>query len=210
MIITIDTFLNLLKLIRSDEIHITESLIIENYILNLINNKMYITGTHINYYFVCHRKLWLFANSIQMEHTSDTVYEGKLIHEITYPQRSAKYEEIAIEGIKIDFYDAKNKVIHEIKKSSKLHHAHIWQLKYYIYVLEQTGIEGVTGILEYPKERKTEEVYLSQTDREKIIDIKDEISLLINSENCPSAINSARCKKCSYFDFCYVSETEEK
>jgi len=171
---------------------------------------MRITGTYINYYFSCHRQLWLFANNIQMEHTSDSVYEGKLIHEATYPQRSSKYEEIEIGGIKIDFYDTKNKVIHEIKKSAKLHEAHVWQLKYYIYVLEQAGIEDVTGILEYPKERNTEEVNLNKLDREKIIEMKDEISLLINSENCPSAINSSRCKKCSYFDFCYVSETEEK
>ena len=48
---------------------------------------MIITGLHIQYYFVCHRKLWLFANGIQMEHTSDLVYEGKLIHETTYPQQ---------------------------------------------------------------------------------------------------------------------------
>jgi len=37
------------------------------------------TGTHFNYYQICRRKLWLFANGISMEHTSDTVYDGKLI-----------------------------------------------------------------------------------------------------------------------------------
>jgi CRISPR-associated exonuclease Cas4 len=45
---------------------------------------MQITGTHFNYYLICHRKLRLFANGIQMEHTSDAVYEGKLIHETSY------------------------------------------------------------------------------------------------------------------------------
>ena len=48
---------------------------------------MKITGTHFNYYQVCKRKLWLFANGITMEHTSDLVYEVKLIHEESYPQR---------------------------------------------------------------------------------------------------------------------------
>ena len=167
---------------------------------------MNITGTHINYYFICHRKLWLFANSIQMEHTSETVYEGKLIHETTYPQRSSKYEEIAIGGIKIDFYDAKNKVIPEIKKSPKLHEAHIWQLKYYIYILEKTGIEGVSGILEYPKERKTEEVYLSTVDIERIKEIESEIEVIINSEKTPAIEIKKRCKNCSYYDFCFVNE----
>jgi len=39
-----------------------------------------------------------------MEHTSDLVYEGKLIHEESYPQRSAKYEEVEIDGIKVATY----------------------------------------------------------------------------------------------------------
>ena len=29
------------------------------------------TGTHFNYYLKCHRKMWLFANGINMEHTSE-------------------------------------------------------------------------------------------------------------------------------------------
>ncbi|MHB1179040.1 MAG: Dna2/Cas4 domain-containing protein [Daejeonella sp.] len=76
---------------------------------------MLLTATDINYYHVCHRKLWLFANGIRMEHTSDVVAEGKLIGETTYPERAEKYTEIEVDGIKIDFYDAKNKVVHEVK-----------------------------------------------------------------------------------------------
>ncbi len=167
---------------------------------------MHITGTHINYYFICHRKLWLFANSIQMEHTSDKVYEGKLIHETTYPQRSSKYEEIQIGGIKIDFYDPKNKIIHEIKKSQKLKEAHVWQLKYYIYTLEKAGVKGVSGILEYPKERKTEEIYLSTIDIEEIKEIEIKIEKITSSEKAPKIIKMARCKSCSYYDFCFANE----
>ena len=164
------------------------------------------TGTHINYYFICKRKLWLFANGIQMEQTSDLVYEGKLIHETTYPQRSGKYEEIQIGGAKVDFYDAKNNVIHEIKKSNKVELAHQWQLKFYIYTFEKAGMSGVSGILEYPKLRKTEEVYLSNIDRERIKEIEIEIREIISSENCPEKIDSKICKRCSYFDFCFANE----
>lgn len=46
------------------------------------------------------------------------VYEGKLVHESSYPQRISKYEEVEIDGVKVDYYDTKNKVIHEIKKLS--------------------------------------------------------------------------------------------
>ncbi len=167
---------------------------------------MQITGTHINYYFSCRRQLWLFANSIQMEHTNDTVYEGKLIHETSYPQRPSKYEELELEGIKIDFYDAKNKVIHEIKKSRKLHKAHVWQVKYYIHILEKNGIDGVSGILEYPKERKIEEVYLSSIDKRKIKEIENDIMNIIASDKVPDVEKKKRCKNCSYYDFCFVSE----
>lgn len=167
---------------------------------------MQITGIHFNYYQICKRKLWLFANGINMEQTSDLVYDGKLIHEKSYPQRSERYEEVEIDGIKIDYYDARNKVIHEIKRSDKVESAHEWQVKYYIYVLEQNGIDGVTGILEYPELRQTTKVNLTDADRQKIKEIEEKITQLISSDDCPPIINAKICKSCSYYDFCYVKE----
>lgn len=164
---------------------------------------MKVTGTHFNYYQVCKRKLWLFANGITMEHTSDLVYEGKLIHEESYPQRSAKYEEVEIDGIKVDYYDTGNKIIHEIKKSDKIERAHEWQLKYYIYIFEQNGMKGVTGILEYPVLRKKDLIYLSDIDREMICEMEHDILQIIESDSCPSLEKKRVCKNCSYLDFCY-------
>jgi CRISPR-associated exonuclease Cas4 len=168
-----------------------------------------ITGTHFNYFQVCHRKLWLFANSLQMEHTSDLVYEGKLIQEESYPQRAGRYEEIEISGIKVDYYDPKNKVIHEVKKSDKVEHAHEWQLKYYIHVLKNNGIEGVSGVLEYPKLRKRMEVFLSEVDEDEIGDMLVEIREIIDTEVCPPLIKKGICRNCSYYDFCYAGDVEE-
>jgi CRISPR-associated exonuclease Cas4 len=176
---------------------------------------MNLTATHINYYFICQRKLWLFANGINMEHTSDTVAEGKLIGETTYPQRPEKYTEIELsspigggwEGAgKIDFYDAKNKVIHEIKRSDKIEAAHEWQVKYYIWLLAQNGIEGVTGILEYPKLRERKEVHLTAADEAYLQTVMAQIKALAADERCPPVINSRICKSCSYYDFCYIGE----
>ena len=56
------------------------------------------TATHINLYHVCHRELWLHANGIRMEHTSDIVYEGKLIGETTYTDRANKNKQVEIDG----------------------------------------------------------------------------------------------------------------
>ena len=168
-----------------------------------------LTGTHFNYYMVCRRKLWLFANGINMEHVSDLVFEGRLVHEDSYPQRPGKYEEIELNGIKVDFYDPKRKVIHEIKKSNKVKTAHEWQLRYYIYVFEQNGIEGVTGVLEYPALRKTQDVVLSDADREQIKEMAVEIQRIISSDDCPSLQKKGICQNCSYFDFCYSGEEDE-
>ena len=68
---------------------------------------MRITATYINLYNICKRELWLHANEIRFENTSDLVYDGKLIHESSYPQRSERYEELEIDGVKIDYYDAR-------------------------------------------------------------------------------------------------------
>ena len=168
-----------------------------------------ITGTQFNYYQICHRKLWLFSNGINMEHTSDLVYEGKLIHETSYPQRSERYTEIELDGIKIDYFDARNKVIHEIKKSDSHEEAHEWQVKYYIYILECNGVEGVTGILEYPKLRETREIILSEPDREEIREIVKNIEKIIASDICPERLKISKCKNCSYFDFCWSGEVNE-
>lgn len=167
---------------------------------------MQLTASHINYFHICHRKLWLFANGINMEHTSEAVAEGKLIGETSYPQRAEKYTEIEIGGSKIDFYDAKNKVIHEIKKSDSVEDAHEWQVKYYIWLLQQNGIEDVTGIIEYPKLHHTAKVMLSIEDRIYLEEVVRQVGNIVANEHCPPRLKSKICKKCSYYDFCYVDE----
>tara|TARA_R110002033_G_scaffold109253_1_gene155348 strand:+ start:8294 stop:8824 length:531 start_codon:yes stop_codon:yes gene_type:complete len=175
---------------------------------------MDIIATHINYYTICHRKLWLFANSIQMEHTSDTVYDGKLLHETSYPQRAEKHSEMELtascNGLtlsgKVDFYDHKNKIIHETKRGKSIEQAHTLQVKFYIWLFELNGIEGVIGGIEYPKLRKTTEVFLSRTDVAFLEETIQEVNTLLRQKKCPETINSKICKKCSYYQLCYIDE----
>ena len=169
---------------------------------------MNLTATHINYSMVCQRKLWLFSNGINMEHTSDTVAEGKLIHDTSYPQRAERYTELEIDGSVIDFYDAKNKIIHEVKKSDRMENAHEWQVKYYIWLLKKNGIDGVTGIIEYPKMRETSKVELTEEDIACLEKTVAEIEQIVGMETCPQRIESKICKSCSYYEFCYVEERD--
>ena len=141
-----------------------------------------------------------------MEQTSQTVAEGKLIGENSYPQRAEKYTELELEGAKIDFYDAKNKIVHEVKKSDKVEHAHVAQVKYYLYLLDKIGITGASGIIEYPKLRETQKVTFDESDKLEIETWIAEIKQIVGDENCPSLLNKSICKQCSYYDFCYTSE----
>lgn len=175
---------------------------------------MNLTATHINYYRVCRRKLWLFTNEIQMEQTSDLVADGKVIEEESYLQRSERYSQISLQiefhGVtlsgKIDFFDTRNRIVHETKRSNKVESAHIWQVKFYLWLLELNDIEAHKGIIEYPKMRETETVILTDADREYLRKLVLDMQTIIKSENCPLTINAKICKSCSYYDFCYSGE----
>lgn len=163
------------------------------------------TGTQIAYYFICHRKLWFFGRNIDMEQTSDTVALGKFISDSTYEREK---HEIHItdddDDVVLDFYDDKTKTIHEVKKSDKMEETHIWQVKFYISVLEKKGIEGVTAEIDYPKLRQKIKVELTEKDRDELKKIRSEIKSILYRETPPDVINKPFCKQCAYYDLCYV------
>lgn len=164
---------------------------------------MPITATHINYLHVCHRKLWLFHHGIHMEQTSDQVAEGKLTGELSYQERAAKYTELVLPGGKIDYYDAKNEIVHEVKHSNKVEEAHIAQVKFYLYLLIEAGVKNPSGLLEYPRLRETEQVHWHDGDKEKVEKWIRKVESIISQELPPPVIHAKICKSCSYFDFCY-------
>lgn len=164
-----------------------------------------VTGTLISYLYLCHRKLWLHARQMRMEHNSENVQEGKWISETTYDRRPKKWRELAIGNVKIDQFDPVEKVIREIKKSQKLEYAHIAQVQYYLYVLEQHGIHGATGIIEYPKQKKTTRIpALTDADRKSIRGWELEIECIVSLTESPGLVKKSYCKTCAFYEFCYV------
>lgn len=161
---------------------------------------MHITATQINYFFVCKRKLWLFSHNITMEHNSELVELGNLLHQNSYEK---KRKDIEFEGIKIDFFEKSKAIIHEVKKSKAIEEAHIWQMKYYLYCLRQLGIY-VQGQIDYPKQRKTEKILWEEEDEKIILDIITKLEQILKEPLPPQKINKEKCKKCSYFEFCYA------
>ena len=167
---------------------------------------MYITATHIAYLHLCHRKLWLFSQGLQMEHGSELVAEGKCIEETSYQQRAEKWQQIQLEGIKIDHFDAKRGIVKEVKKSSKRESAHIAQVKYYLFVLERNHIKVSHGLLEYPRLRETEEVWLNDEDRTQIPLWEKQVEEIISQEVCPELEPKTLCRHCAYYEFCFTDE----
>lgn len=163
------------------------------------------TGTHISYFFHCKRHLWFFTKSINMEQNSDTVAMGKFISESTYEREKHEIHIVDEDDeIVLDFYDDKTKTIHEVKKSNKMEDTHIWQVKFYISVLEKKGVEGVKGEIDYPKMREKVKVELTDKDRMELEKIRRDIKNITELNSPPEVINKPFCKQCAYYDLCYV------
>lgn len=166
-----------------------------------MENDIRVTGVMFYYNFICKRKLWYFSHNISMEQNSEDVEIGKLIDKNTYKREK---KQILIDGvINIDFIDG-NKVIHEVKKSRAISEAGIWQLKYYLYYLRNKGVEGVTGLIDFPVLKKRERININKDDVIEIEKKLEEIKEVVKMPLVPSKIDSGICKKCSYYELCYI------
>lgn len=167
-----------------------------------VENALNFTGTQVNYYFICKRKLWLFSHGLEMEETSDLVLLGKLLHERGYARRR---KEVQIGRIKIDFVGSGCE-IHEVKRSRKAEDAHLYQLLYYLYYLKRyAGVEG-RGVLHYPLLRRTVDVELTNNNANHMESILEDMKQILSSPTAPSPIKVGFCRRCSYNELCWGSE----
>lgn len=160
-----------------------------------------ITGLMFYYYFVCQRKLWYFVNEISMEQNSELVSIGKILDETSY--RREKKGILIDNIINIDFIK-NGAVLHEIKKTKAIEDAGIWQLKYYMYYLQKRGVKTIEAKIDFPLLRQTKQVNLEKEDIEIIENVIKNIEEIIAQEKPPEKINEKICKKCAYYDLCYV------
>lgn len=165
--------------------------------------KMRVNGTLINYYFHCRRQCYLHGNRLNLEDNSETVQIGKAIHEER--QEQSKDTELAIDNIKIDKL-TKDYLV-EVKKSDADVEASKWQLLYYLKVLKEKGVER-KGKLEFVEKNKTKNkiLYFELTEENmKELDFYVEgIEQLLQEENIPDVLNEPKCKKCAYYEYCYI------
>ena len=160
-----------------------------------------VTGGMVYYYFVCKRKLWFFCHQINMESENEDVILGKILDDNSY-QKDDKHINID-DVINIDFI-REEKELHEVKKSRVLEEAGVWQLKYYLYYLQKRGVVDLKGKIDYPLLKKTMKIELYDKDIKEIERIIEEISVIKRAELPPALLESKVCRKCAYFDLCFV------
>ncbi|TQD24010.1 CRISPR-associated protein Cas4 [Methanolobus vulcani] len=168
---------------------------------------MKITGVKINYYHICHTKLWLFSHNIALEHEHENVNIGKQLHEERYTRNK---KEVTIDNtISIDFVKQHNGVmeLHEIKKTKKMEDAHLRQMLYYLYYLRKRGIEA-RGVMNYPLLNQTKDVELTPEEEKNIEDDIRGIEQIVTGR-MPHPKRIRICPKCAYFEFCFCGEGSE-
>ena len=164
---------------------------------------MKVNGTLINYYFHCKRQCYLHGNRINMEDNHENVKIGKAIHEER--KNVSDNSEISIENIKLD--KLTREYLTEVKKSDADIDAAKWQLILYLKILKSKGIDR-KGKLEFIEKNKgNKKIYYYELNEELEMELDKyikEIEQLLESEEVPPVLHKAKCKKCAYYEYCYI------
>lgn len=163
---------------------------------------MKVNGTLVNYYFHCKRQCYLHGNRLNLEDNSEQVKVGRALHE---EKNTKENTEIALENIRIDRLSGE--YLTEVKKSDADVEAAKWQLLFYLHILKEKGVirKGRLEFLEKGKSNK-KIVYVELTEEmerelEKHI---QSIESLLEMDMVPEVIHKPTCKKCAYYEYCYI------
>lgn len=169
---------------------------------SILTGGVRITGTMVNYYLVCPRKLWLHSRNLGFEDTSELVMLGSLLHESSFARE--KKEILILGQIRLDHTtEGTAVVVHEVKKTGSQHEAARAQLLFYLLELEFLGIKSV-GELHFRSSRQKQPVVLDEQSRTWIRRILADMIVLLKQSNPPPMPRKAPCKRCAYRDYCEV------
>jgi len=160
-----------------------------------------VTGTFVWYYYICKREVWLMGHSIEPDQDNPFIDLGRFINDDTY-RRDKK--EISLGNIRLDIVRKENGqiVVGEVKKSSKFKKSARMQLAFYLSELKRAGIDA-KGMLMFPKEKKREEVILTEELIEQLELTKKDILRIIYSPKPQQPVKIPYCKNCGYRELCW-------
>lgn len=158
-------------------------------------------GLKVNYWAVCPRKLWLFAKGLRMEHASDRVLLGRLLHEGAYPHL-ARREVMLDELVRVDVLEGEGRVL-EVKHSRRLAQAARLQVAYYLLYLRYLGAGELTGELRFPRERRREEVRLTAELEAQVAEALHGVAQVEALSAPPRVEFMPVCRSCAYAELCW-------
>ncbi|MED1419945.1 MULTISPECIES: CRISPR-associated protein Cas4 [Bacillus] len=161
-----------------------------------------VTGTHIWYFFICHRELWLIIHQIAADQDDENLDIGRFISEHRYQNNK---KEVVIGNIKVDRVrmHGQQLIIGEVKKSSRFKESARYQLLFYLDTLKQMGIEA-KGELLFPEERRREVVEWTPEAKEKLDEAIRDIRLIASQPVPPPPKKINFCRKCAYREYCWA------
>jgi len=161
-----------------------------------------VNGTLIWYFTICHRQVWLLAHQLTPDQQDENIILGRFWHENAYKRDR---HELLVGNIKIDLVrGARGRIlIGEIKKSSRAEHSARLQLKYYLYVLRQYGVE-MEGMLFFPEEKRNEEVRLDDEGIREVEAAIAGVKKILSQTKPDPPVKKHWCRKCAYGEFCWA------
>lgn len=167
---------------------------------------MPVTGTHIWYYFICKREVWLMVHQIAPDQEDENVDLGRFINEHTYRRNK---QEITIGNIKVDRIRREDGqlIIGEVKKSSTFLESARYQLLYYLRTLKEMGIQA-KGELLFPEEKKRETVILTDKEEKELDAAIADIRRIARIPVAPPPRKIGYCRRCAYREYCWAEEEE--
>ena len=179
-----------------------------------------LTATLFNYHLICSRKSWLHHHGIRMEQESEAVALGKLLDESSYgrDKKQITVEAETPQGVPlvgmIDRANLRDGVLHETKKGRACEEAHVWQVRFYLWLLTLNGVRRVdgnrntdrpfTGQIDYPALRRTETVTLTNEHEQQLAQWTTELQQVLLQPTPPPRISQRKfCRKCAFEELCY-------
>lgn len=159
-----------------------------------------ITGTTVNYYFHCKRQCWLFYNKINLEDNSEDVRIGRVLHELKNENPPETIDNIKLDKITPEY-------VVEIKKSDADLAAATAQLEFYLFTLNKKGInrKGKLECVEKNKQdKKIHVLNFNESDMQMLTVLYQQIEDFVHTQNPPEAVLENKCKKCAYYEYCFI------
>lgn len=161
-----------------------------------------VNGTLIWYYYICKREVWLMSRQLNPDEYDENVEWGRFLHEWRYAREK---KELGFEQVKVDIageHDGKL-LVAEVKKSSSFKKSATMQLLFYLWRLQENGIDAV-GELRFPEEKRKEAVMLDESSIAELKKAVEDIRRIVAQPKPPKPEKIKYCGKCAYREFCWA------